>query len=351
MIKIFLPSDFSWYSKKSVEMAKTFIQNCVKLLNSNSYLWIAFQSNVLFEKSFVSPDFNKCFDDMVKDLSDSCRFYWPKLYTNMRNSRDISEFTRRVQKSTSDIIKKELLDVSESRDSSVISCKPKIFPIKFECLEESIDELFGSASDKSEINVILYSNENDFSPERIKESLIQNGIEEENILTHSMNSRNTKEMIRAFFMNPNGFLICYDEYFIGMEAYGIIYCSGDGDATKSFRCHLMRATSELNIIYSFKDNPCHVDFGASSLLSPKYLECDEEMKKWACKCRQCDENMVICKPCLIACHNGHLEKPKPDQSVFSTSDYFVHIQSKFQKEYVNCECCEKTNICILKANA
>ena len=340
--------DFSWYSKKSVEMAKTFIQNCVGHIGSNSYLWIAFQSNALFEKVFVHPDFNKSFEDMVDDLSNSCRFYWPKMYTNMRNSREISEFTKGVQRSTSNIMKKDLFDASESRTSSVISREPIVWPIKTEDLETRFDDLLSSALDENEINVILFTNEKNLSAQRIKQSLIKHGIDEENILIHSLNSKTTKEEIRKFFMNPNGFLICQDECFIGMEAYGIIYCLGDEDASKSFRCHLMRATSELNIIYAVADNPCHIDFGASSLLSPQFLECDKIMKTWANKCRQCDNEMVICKPCLIACHNGHMKKRRNGQNFGSSEEYFIHVQSKLSKNEVNCECKEKSNVCVLR---
>ena len=337
--------DFSWYSKKSVDMAKKFIQNCVSHVNSTSYIWIAFQSNVLFEKTWVSGDFNKCFGDMVEELTSSCSFYSPKLYTNMRNTREISEFTKGVQKSTGTIIKKDFRDISDSRDTSVTSRKPKIWPIKIECLETQLDATISAALDENEINVILYSNEENFNPFRIKESLIKYGIEENNILIHSLNSKNTKQDIKRFFKNPRAFLICLDEYFIGMEAYGIIFCHGDLDFQKSFRCHMLRATSELNVIYGVADNPIHMDFGASSLLSPDFLECDKVMTTWACKCRQCDDDMVICKSCLIACHNGHMKEFK---NQVATSEYFVHIQSTFRKESMYCECNEKTNDCVLK---
>ena len=338
-------TEFSWYTKKSVEMAKKFIQNCVSKVTSASYLWIAFQSNVLFEKTFVSQDFNKCFEDMITEFASSSKFYSPKLFTNMRNTREISEFTKSVQKSTNMTIKQDFLDVSESRETSVTSRKPRVWPIKIESLNTNLDATICAALEENEINVILYSNEENFNPLRIKESLIKYGIEEESILIHSLNSKNTKRDIKIFFKNPKAFLICLDEYFIGMEAYGIIFCHGDSDAMKSFRCHMLRATSELNIIYGVADNPCHMDFGASSLLSPDFLECSKTMTTWACKCRQCDDDMVICKPCLIACHNGHMKKFK-DQ--FKTSEYFVHIQSTFQKESMNCECNEKTNDCVLK---
>ena len=108
--------------------------------------------------------------------------------------------------------------------------------------------------------------------------LVKSGINDDDILCHSLDSNNTKDDIKKFFFNPNGVLICQDECFIGMESHDIIYCVGDGNDYNNIRCHLMRATSDINIVYAYdKDENSHIVFSTSAIF-PQFMQCDIFMK-------------------------------------------------------------------------
>ena len=54
------------YTKQSVEKAKLFVQVCLGVLGSSPYLWIAFQSNVLYDLTYTTDEFSQCFKEMVR---------------------------------------------------------------------------------------------------------------------------------------------------------------------------------------------------------------------------------------------------------------------------------------------
>ena len=151
---------------------------------------------------------------------------------------------------------------------------------------------------QQQMNVILYTEKYHFNPDEIKSSLLKCGLKKEDIFCHSFDSNNTKQEMKTFLLNPNGVLICQDELFIGMEAHAITYCLSDQDYQKNIRCHLMRATSDLTILYSFdKDSYYHIDFG-SATVSPQFIKCDKLIKSYAWKCLSC-KNTIMCKPCNL----------------------------------------------------
>ena len=124
-------------------------------------------------------------------------------------------------------------------------------------------------------------------------------------------------------------------------------CIRDSGNSANLRVNIMRATSELNIIYLYvKDNRVYIQF-ASTNIDPKFMNgCDEEMKDTAFECLTCsmdekcddkkddNKNILICKSCLIACHNGHQIEMKS-------------VQYELEKKSVRCVC-KNTNCIFLK---
>ena len=141
--------------------------------------------------------------------------------------------------------------------------------------------------------------------------------------------------MRRFLENPDGVLICEDECFVGMEARAVVYCVDEFYGNdKNIRCHLMRATDELTIIYVFdKDSFGYLDFGAAIL--PIFPQCKNVMENIAWQCETCSDNIIICKSCYIGCHNGHTVKD-------------IDIQYDLRKKNVKCECGLKSSNCIFK---
>lgn len=303
----------------------------MKLLGGNPFLWIAFQSNVLCDRAWTSPDFSQCFKTMTEELSKNWGFFLPTLNLNMRNSHEVGEIASAVKPEGNTDgyeITKDIIDISSTQKSTVTSTKPKLIPIEQSDLKNEFENVIKTAIDgQQQMNVILYTNQNDFNPDKIKSSLLKCGVKKEDIFCHSFDSNNTKQEMKTFLLNPNGVLICQDELFIGMEAHAITYCCRDRDYDKNIRCHLMRATSDLNIIYSFnKDYNEHIDFGTANIL-PQFIKCNNIMKSFAVKCLTCKNDIMICKSCSIGCHRGHEVK-------------FMNVIN------AKCECALNTSNCI-----
>ena len=195
------------------------------------------------------------------------------------------------------------------------------------------------------INVILFDNDRWFDLEQIKEALLLLNVKEGDIFVHSFESNNTKEDIKEFLSNPNGFWICEAELFTGMEADSVVYFLNNYVAT-NVRVNLMRACSKLNIVYCYlKDNSAYTEF-SSAKLDPTFMNgCDEEMKRWAVKCLTCmknekkigddkedEDDIVVCKSCFIGCHRGHDIEMKS-------------VEYDLKKESVTCECKTKCLNC------
>ena len=274
---------------------------------------------------------------MTEELSKEHGFYLPTLSVNMRNSHEIAELSKAVKPESSfHKIKQDIIDILSTQKSSVLSTKPRVIPIEHRNLGNHLKQAIKMAIDGKKTNVFLYNDRNrlKFNPDDIKKQLLECGIKEEDILCHSVDSNNTKEDIKAFLLNPDGILICQDECFIGMESYSVVYFVADTDSGSNLRCHLMRASSELDVVYAFgKDDFRHIDF-ASAIVLPQFMECDEVMEQLVWKCETCN-NLDICKSCAILCHRGHHFK-------------YRWVKQDLKLESVQCNCHASSSTCLFK---
>ena len=304
------------YNKETVEKAKLFLQVCVSVLGDASYLWIAFQSNVLCDLTYTSHEFRQAFIDMTEEMSKEYGFYLPTLSVNMRNSGEIVELSKAVKTEDSKMfnVTKDVIEILSSKSTSVVSRKPRLIPIETQNLKTELKNVIKTAMDGKRANVFLFNDRSRvrFHPDEIKSALLELGVQEEDILCHTLDSTTSKDEMKAFLLNPKGVLICQDECFIGMESFSVVYFVADFDSDSNLRCHLMRASSELDIVYAFnKTMHKHIDFGTAAIL-PQFIKCDDVMEVgkskqvlvWKCS-EPCKNDVPFCKSCAILCHSGH----------------------------------------------
>ena len=101
------------------------------MLGETSCLWIAFQSNVLYDLTYTNNEFSKSFKDMLQDMERDYGFYLPTLSVNMRNSNEIVELSKAV-KPENDFykIRNDVVETLSAQKSSVTSRKPRLIPIE-----------------------------------------------------------------------------------------------------------------------------------------------------------------------------------------------------------------------------
>ena len=323
---------------------------CKEASGDNPYLWIAFQSNCLNDRFEPSDNFESEFEKMMKFLRNELKFYSPNLTLNMRNSSEVGKLAKTLK--MDDRFGRKITNLIQSLPtpkSSITAPKPVLFPILSVDLRENYFKLFEKATERGKINVILIEDEKHFDVKKIEEALIKCDINEEDIFVHTFKLNNTKEEIKKFLENKNGFLICEAELFTGMEADSVVYCLTDYNKHKSIRVNVMRACTRLNIVYAYeKDGSSYIDFLGANLDDTFMNGCDEDMKYFALKCLNCEkkenkfgadkeneDDLVICKSCFIRCHSGHevevLEK--------------FRVAEKIKKEFVKCECKAKCINC------
>ena len=337
--------DQEQFDKKSVDMAESFLRRCINLLGENSFLWVAFQSNTFCDRCNVSETFGIELEEMIENLGSELSIFIPALNKNMRNSREVAELAETIRSERGARKVTKLQKCLPSDKSSITSTKPTLFPIEKAKLKENFEDLFKLATEDAKINVILFSHSNDmetFSLEEIMLVLIRCGVEEKDIFIHSYESNKSKEEVKEFLNNPNGFLVCQDELFCGMEANSLVYCVSDYDHYRNIRVNMMRACSQLNIIHAYrKDFNAFIDFPSANL-NPRFMtNCDKEMYIWAIKCLTCQtagdninkENYWICKSCFLGCHSGHDVESKS-------------IKRDLKRESVRCHCRLKSQNCI-----
>ena len=272
-------------------------------------------------------------------------FYLPTLSVNMRNSGEIVELSKAVKTEDSKIynVTKDVIEILSSKTSSVLSRKPRLIPIETQNLKKHLKNVIKMTMDGKRANVFLYNDRNGvrFDPDEIKSCLLELGVKEEDILCHSLDSTTSKDEMKAFLLNSNGVLICQDECFIGMESFSVVYFVADFDSDSNLRCHLMRASSELDIVYAFnKTMHKHIDFGTAIVL-PQFIECDDVLEVgkskqvlvWRCL-EPCNVDVSFCKSCAILCHSGHQMK-------------YCWVQSK-RGEEMKCNCDKNSSRCLFK---
>ena len=209
-------------------MVKKFILDCKKVLKDNPFLWLAFQTNALNDLCRSSENFKLKFEEMVVFLEEEVDFFFPKLFMNMRNSREVTEVAKTFRSGYSYPYITDIIDSSKVWKSSICSYIPTLIPISNQDLDQNYSKLFDHATEKGKLNVILFHEDSIFDEDKIKESIINCGVEEENVFVHTFASTHTKEDIKNFLRNQRkGFLICQEDLFTGMEAKSVVYCVHD----------------------------------------------------------------------------------------------------------------------------
>ena len=158
----------------------------------------------------------------------------------------------------------------------------------------------------------------------------------------------TKEDIKTFLRNQRGFLICQAELFCGMEAKSVVYCLDEDFDVDPIRVNLMRACSQLNIVYSYSKNHLNRTEFPKANLGPTFINgCKRRNKDYVFQCKTCEEiakelgrdenekgEIWICKPCSLSCHHYHKKEWKAVR----------HLDRKI----VRCKCRTKHPICLFK---
>ena len=295
---------------------------------------------------------------MIESLERDVDFFVPKLYHNMRNSREVAELARNVKSEVGNRKITDIIDSSETLLSSITSYKPILFPMLMDTLDKNYDSVFKKVTEDGKLNVILLSDANVFDVIQIKRSLMKCKVKKDNIFIHTYESTHSKEDAKRFLRkgklnSPESkeklFLICQDDLFTGMEAKSVIYCITDDDYVKNVRVNLTRACEKLNIIYCYKkDDRSYIDL-PRALMDPSFLiDCDQTMTRVAWKCTTCEkikkmngddkyekDEFVVCRTCSLGCHIGHELKRR-------------EVRNDLMLNTVSCPCKEDCPYCRFK---
>ena len=214
-----------------------------------------------------------------------------------------------------------------------------------EALQISIQRIKKQNHDKFLCAVILH-NSRQLPAALIQKSLIDSGVEQEQIIIHPQKAKgDTIDELETFLGDPKGFYVVPDSNYDGMEARAVIYClDNDFDDCHvdslnamhpnnitSIRCHLSRAVSELCVIHPFEVNSYRYEntFLFNSVeIDTRFMSCTKEMKYWAFICQSDHlssdsastapvlkddpvlseeevKDKLICPSCIICCHWNH----------------------------------------------
>ena len=94
----------------------------------------------------------------------------------------------------------DVIDSSKGWKSSVCSFIPTLIPISSQDLDQNYSKLFNHATGKGKLNVILFDGESNFDLEKIKQAVLDCGVEEKNLFIHNVDSKHNKEDIKDLFM-------------------------------------------------------------------------------------------------------------------------------------------------------
>ena len=132
-----------------------------------------------------------------------------------------------------------------------------------------------------------------------------------------------------------------------MEAKSVVYCVDELHHRNgsNVRVNVMRACSQLNIVFCYeKDSWNQLEFPSANL-DPTFIEgCEQVMKNVAFKCKTCEampnrvgkEEVWICRSCALSCHHWHKKQ---------TKNFDRHWDRYKNTE---CECKTKHPICLFK---
>ena len=357
------------YNPTSIDLVKKFIIDCKIALGKNPFLWFAFQSNSLSDYCYSSELFKEEFENMIKFFEEEVNFSLPKLFMNMRNSREVTEVAKTVKTDSLYLPSKitNIVDYLNVWKSSISSYIPTLVPISSDDLAKNYSILFEHATEKGKLNVILFRGDSKFDLKKIEMAILACGVEQDNIFIHTFKSKHTKEDIKSFLLNKKGFLIVQEELFCGMEAKSVVYCLEDSydGYDHNIRVNVMRACSQLNIIYRYrKDYHNRIEFPKANL-DPTFMNgCEKVMKCVSFKCITCQnitkelgrdgnetKGIGICKSCSLSCHHYHKKehKDRRNPEIITSRSLERNNMEKLENwKGDKCECPTKHPICLYK---
>lgn len=335
-------------------MCKNFIIQSKHVLGNDPHLWIAFQSNALNDRNDLNYNFKPQFNEMMEFVDKELEFHVPKLNLNMRNSREVTEVAKTMESKISTAFGAyeitNVIDSLKTLQSSITSYKPTLIPIFKGTLVKNYSKLFEHATENGKMKVILISSEEEFDVQQIKKAVLKCNVNEEDIFVHTFDSSNTKEDIKCFLRNPNGFLICQDELFNGMEAKSVVFCVSDSDYSKNIRSNVMRTCEKLNIVYCYEKDIYYINF-RSAKMDPTFVDgCDVTIEGTAWKCLTCesiskalgdDKNVdysIVCRSCSLSCHIGHELERKS-------------VRNELNMMSIKCPCASHFPCCLFKSKS
>ena len=286
---------------------------------------------------------------MINTMKKDLEFSVPRMHLNMRNSREITQVGKTVKSESGGRKITKIIDYLEVWKSSITSYLPTIFPVTEAALNEDYSKVIKHVTENGKVNIILFSDESNFDVSKMKDALLECGVEEEDIFVHKFDSNNTKQDIKDFICKNRGVLICQDDLFTGMEAKWLLYCISDRDYEKNIRVNIMRACEKLHVLYQYKeDDDAFISF-MSARMDPTFLkECDQEMVQCVWKCHTCqniskhnrdtdkrEEDFMFCKTCFVGCHIGHEMERKS-------------VVYDLQRQRVQCQCKKNYPCCLFR---
>jgi hypothetical protein len=233
-----------------VKRASDFIVKCTSLLESDSNLfWVAFQSNVLADLSYVvKDDFQKAFNEAKEELQNT-GWVLPTLELNMRNQVNIAKI--QVEQGNSAFYKMQSTINKLESASSVVGEVPSLLDITPHDWKQKQDQILRHCikmiQKKSDKNIVILHD--DYSEFKNLGKTLQNTIKNQTTLSYpSPCQKKTKSIqnVLDFSLQNKHILVTEDKYFNGCEACNLILLNYRGSGMRNT---LLRAVQNLICIH------------------------------------------------------------------------------------------------------
>ena len=238
------------------------------------------------------------------------------LTTNMRNTKEVGDVTKKAQSSKPNPFVKVAKNIPalEVRTNVSSSSKPLLIPYlktkRKQHLKLAMKKAIKRTREDGQVLVLMFD-PHDLDMKQLRDILIKCGEKENSITLHpDKSSDESIEKLEAFLANPIGTYLVPQDSFTGMEARNIILILSEheffrSDDTIFVRCHLSRAVSNLCVIQELKNDQS--DYMLPSMdVDGSFLKCCKELKQIAYKVPTQEEDYV-CYPCCIVCHQDQTQ--------------------------------------------
>ena len=130
------------FNGTSIEKAENFIQDCRAKLKDDDKLWITFAPNSLHDFCKADKSFGESFKNMKENLVKSGVFI-KSLTTNMRNTKEVGDVTKKAQSSKPNSFVKVAKNIPslEVRTNVSSSSKPVLIPYVKKKRKQHLDVL------------------------------------------------------------------------------------------------------------------------------------------------------------------------------------------------------------------